>query len=155
MNNSMSAQGLIATALDQGSFSTWDEPLVDPPKADSAYVGALKRARHVTGLDESVLTGEGTIAGRRVAVVALEFAFLGGTVGVASAERLVRAFERATAERLPLFASLASGGTRMQEGALASRRWSRWARQPWNTAELASPTLSTCAIPPQEGCSRP
>ncbi len=57
--------------------------------------------------------------GRRVAVVACEFGFLAGSIGVDSAERLVRAIERATAERLPLLAAPVSGGTRMQEGTLA------------------------------------
>src|SRR5690606_13950742 len=45
--------------------------------------------------------------------------FLAGTIGVAAADRLVRAIERATRERLPLLAATASGGTRMQEGTLA------------------------------------
>ena len=66
-----------------------------------------------------MISGEGMIRGRRVCVVACEFAFLGGTIGVAAAERLTLAIERATAERLPLVASPVSGGTRMQEGTVA------------------------------------
>ena len=57
--------------------------------------------------------------GRRVAVVACEFDFLAGSIGVAAAERITAAIERATAERLPLLASPSSGGTRMQEGTVA------------------------------------
>ena len=57
--------------------------------------------------------------GRRVAVVACEFDFLAGSIGVAAAERITAAVERATAERLPLLASPSSGGTRMQEGTVA------------------------------------
>ena len=72
-----------------------------------------------TGLDEAVLTGEGTVFGRRVAVVACEFDFLAGSIGVAAAERITSAVERATAQRLPLLASPSSGGTRMQEGTVA------------------------------------
>ena len=66
-----------------------------------------------------MLTGEGTVWGRRVAVVASEFDFLAGSIGVAAAERITTAVERATAERLPLVASPSSGGTRMQEGTVA------------------------------------
>ena len=66
-----------------------------------------------------MLTGEGTVFGRRVAVVACEFDFLAGSIGVAAAERITAAVERATAERLPLVASPSSGGTRMQEGTVA------------------------------------
>jgi acetyl-CoA carboxylase carboxyl transferase subunit beta len=54
-----------------------------------------------------------------VAVAVSEFGFLGGSIGVAAAERLTLAVERATAERLPLIAAPASGGTRMQEGTVA------------------------------------
>lgn len=54
-----------------------------------------------------------------MALVASEFGFLGGSIGVATAERITRAVERATAERLPLVALPVSGGTRMQEGSAA------------------------------------
>ncbi|MDF9812353.1 carboxyl transferase domain-containing protein [Streptomyces sp. SPB162] len=83
------------------------------------YRADVERARLRTGLDESVVTGEGRIRGRRVALVAGEFGFLGGSIGVAAGTRLVTAVERATRERLPLLASPASGGTRMQEGTIA------------------------------------
>ncbi|MEU4685670.1 carboxyl transferase domain-containing protein [Streptomyces xinghaiensis] len=109
---------LIEAVLDGGSWRTWDEP-VPVTTRDPGYRADLERARERTGLDESVITGEGRIRGRRVAVVACEFRFLAGSIGVAAGERLVRAVERATAERLPLLAAPASGGTRMQEGTVA------------------------------------
>ena len=88
------------------------------PVAES-YARELADARAATGRDESVLTGEGRVFGRRVAVVVCEFDFLGGSIGVAAAERITAAVQRATAERLPLLASPSSGGTRMQEGTVA------------------------------------
>nr|BBX80684.1 putative acetyl-coenzyme A carboxylase carboxyl transferase subunit beta [Mycobacterium florentinum] len=104
--------------LDEGSFVSWDsEPLQIP--ISEAYAAELAAARTATGLDEAVLTGEGRIHGRRVAVVVCEFSFLGGSIGVAAAERITAAVQRATAERLPLLASPSSGGTRMQEGTVA------------------------------------
>src|SRR5271170_4580064 len=84
-----------------------------------SYARELAAARDATGRDESVLTGEGRVHGRRVAVVVCEFSFLGGSIGVAAAERITAAVQRATAERLPLLASPSSGGTRMQEGTVA------------------------------------
>ncbi len=104
--------------LDDGSFVSWD---TDPPAVpmSESYARELAGARAATGLDEAVLTGEGRIFGRRVAVVVCEFSFLGGSIGVAAAERITAAVERATAERLPLLASPSSGGTRMQEGTVA------------------------------------
>ncbi|MGV0838238.1 carboxyl transferase domain-containing protein [Mycolicibacterium thermoresistibile] len=106
------------TVLDAGSFVSWDDaPLAVP--TDDDYRRELADASEATGLDEAVLTGEGTIFGRRVALVACEFDFLAGSIGVAAAERIVSAVQRATAERLPLVASPSSGGTRMQEGTVA------------------------------------
>ncbi|MEU8826328.1 carboxyl transferase domain-containing protein [Streptomyces sp. NPDC048636] len=113
-----SAVELIEAVLDPGTRRSWDEP-VEITTEDPDYRADLERARERTGLDESVITGEGRIEGRRVAFVACEFRFLAGSIGVAAGERLVRAVERATAERLPLLAAPASGGTRMQEGTVA------------------------------------
>ena len=104
--------------LDEGSFVSWDSAPIDVG-ADEDYRRELDEARAKTGFDESVLTGEGTVFGRRVAVVASEFGFLAGSIGVAAAERITTAIERATAEALPLVASPSSGGTRMQEGTVA------------------------------------
>ena len=81
-----------------------------------AYAAELAAAAEKSGVDESVLSGEGLMRGRRVAVVVGEFGFLAGSIGRASADRLVAAIERATREGLPLLAAPISGGTRMQEG---------------------------------------
>lgn len=104
--------------LDEGSFVSWDvDPL--PVPMSSGYARELADARTASGRDESVSTGEGRVFGRRVAVVVCDFTFLAGSIGVAAAERVTAAVERATAERLPLLASPCSGGTRMQEGTVA------------------------------------
>jgi acyl-CoA carboxylase subunit beta len=115
----LGAAELIDAVVDPGSWRRWDEPVAPPPGIDPGYAAALARARELTGLDEAVLTGAGRLRGRRVAVIASEFGFLAGSIGVAAGERLVRAVERATAERLPLVAAPASGGTRLQEGTVA------------------------------------
>ena len=113
-----SARELCDLILDDGSFVSWDtEPLAVP--AGPEYAAELAAARAATGCDESVLTGAGTVSGRPVAVVASEFDFLAGSIGVAAAERITEAITRATDAGLPLLASPASGGTRMQEGTVA------------------------------------
>ncbi len=109
---------LREAVLDEGSFRSWDAPPLAVATTDS-YRAELVAAAEATGLDEAVLTGEGLVFGRRVAVVACEFDFLAGSIGVAAAERITAAVQRATAERLPLVASPSSGGTRMQEGTVA------------------------------------
>ncbi|MQA24402.1 MAG: acetyl-CoA carboxyl transferase [Micromonosporaceae bacterium] len=118
MGDRLSARELIDLVLDAGSYDSWDTP-PRHPVVSPEYRAALDEAQERTGADESVLTGSGEIRGRRVAVAVCEFGFLAGSIGVAAAERLVAAVERATAERLPLLAATASGGTRMQEGTVA------------------------------------
>ena len=114
----ISALELRDAVLDADSFRSWDTTPLDVGGSEE-YQRELAAAAAKTGLDESVLTGEGTVFGRRVALVACEFDFLAGSIGVAAAERITRAVARATAERLPLVASPSSGGTRMQEGTVA------------------------------------
>jgi acetyl-CoA carboxylase carboxyl transferase beta subunit len=119
----VSAIDLAARVVDEGSFLRWDSepraPLGLDGDPDPAYLEQLSAARAKTGLDESVMTGEALLGGRRIAIVMCDFAFLAGSIGVAAAERLVQTIERATAEQLPLFAVPTSGGTRMQEGTVA------------------------------------
>ena len=119
----VTALDLVARVVDAGTFQSWDTeprpPLGLHGRPDAAYLEQLADARAKTGLDESVITGEARLGGRRIAIVMCEFAFLAGSIGVAAAQRLVTAVERATAEELPLFAVPTSGGTRMQEGTVA------------------------------------
>lgn len=111
----LSAHQLIDLVLDADSWRSWD---VAPVREglDPEYLAELEAAQARAGTDESVLTGEGLMHGRRVAVLIGEFGFLAGSIGRAAADRLVAAVERATAEGLPLLAAPVSGGTRMQEG---------------------------------------
>ncbi|WGD37810.1 carboxyl transferase domain-containing protein [Lysinibacter sp. HNR] len=114
----LSAHELIDLLTDEDSFVSWDSTPVEVTTTEK-YAAELAAARERSGVDESVLTGEGLIRGRRVAIIVSEFAFLAGSIGVAAAQRLVEAIEKATLEGLPLLAGPASGGTRMQEGTLA------------------------------------
>jgi acetyl-CoA carboxylase carboxyl transferase subunit beta len=111
----LTAHGLLDLVLDPGSFESWDEP-IDVSGLDPAYRAELDAAAQRSGTDESVLTGRGLMRGRPVAVVVNEFRFLAGSIGQAAASRIVAAVRRATAEGIPVLATTASGGTRMQEG---------------------------------------
>ena len=115
MSQRWSARGLIDLVLDPGSFESWDQP-IDISGHPESYRAELMAAAERAGTDESVVTGRGLVRGRPVAVVVNEFAFLGGSIGQAAAQRIVSGVRRATAEGLPLLATTASGGTRMQEG---------------------------------------
>jgi acetyl-CoA carboxylase beta subunit len=118
----LSAIELVDVALDDGSFVRWDsEPVT--AVTDEAYAAELDRARERSGLDEAVITGEGMIRGRRVALVACEFTFLAGSIGVAAAERLVVAVERATAEGLPCWPHPSPAGPGCRRARSPSCRW--------------------------------
>ena len=149
--NRLSGRALLDLVLDTGSYRSWDTPPLDV-EPDEAYAAALASARERSGTDEAVVTGEGLLRGRRVAVVAGEFAFLAGSIGRATAERLVLAIERATAEGLPLLAAPVSGGTRMQEGTVAFLQMVKISAAR-RTRPRACPTWSTCATPPPAACS--
>jgi acetyl-CoA carboxylase alpha subunit/acetyl-CoA carboxylase beta subunit len=107
---------LIGLVFDEGSFRSWDVAPLTVAAPESPYAVELAAAAERAGTDESIVTGEALIHGHRCAVILGEFRFLAGSIGRAAAERITLAFERATRERLPLFAAPASGGTRMQEG---------------------------------------
>jgi acetyl-CoA carboxylase carboxyl transferase beta subunit len=128
------ARELIDTVLDGHTYRSWDEEIPAPAAAvDSPrYRADLAGARERSGEDEAVLTGEGELAGRPIAMVVSEFRFLAGSIGVVTAARILAAVERATRRGLPLLAVTASGGTRMQEGALA------FARMPGIAAAVAA-----------------
>lgn len=115
MTRRWTARELFDLVLDEGSFESWDEP-VDISGHPEAYQAELRAAAERAGTDESVLTGRGLVRGRPVVVIANEFRFLAGSIGAAAAHRITRAVRRATQLRLPLLATTASGGTRMQEG---------------------------------------
>jgi acetyl-CoA carboxylase carboxyl transferase subunit beta len=115
----ISAVEAIASIADPDSFISWDAP-DNPVHGDSpGYSEELARAARTAGSNESVISGSVRIGGVPTAVIAWEFGFLGGSVGVGTATRIVAAVRRATSEGLPLVALPRSGGTRMQEGAPA------------------------------------
>jgi acetyl-CoA carboxylase carboxyl transferase subunit beta len=111
----LTVQALLDLVLDEGSFTSWDEP-VDISGHDPKYQAELTAAAERAGTDESVVTGRGLMRGRPVAVIASEFRFLAGSIGVSAAQRITSAVRRATDEGIPVLATTASGGTRMQEG---------------------------------------
>jgi len=111
----LTARDLIALVMDDDSWVSWDTPPLREG-IDDAYAAELAAAAERSGEDESVLTGEASLRGRRVGVLVGEFGFLAGSIGRASADRIVAGIERATEAGLPLVAAPVSGGTRMQEG---------------------------------------
>jgi acetyl-CoA carboxylase carboxyl transferase subunit beta len=84
-----------------------------------AYRQRLEAGREATGLTDAMIVGSGRIEGREAIVAAMEYAFIGGSMGVVMGEKIVRAAEAALARRVPLIIVSCSGGARMMEGALS------------------------------------
>lgn len=94
------AAELLGIVLDEDSFESWDTTPQQPPLSES-YAADLEAARIKSGADESVLTGQGMIHGRPVAVIVSEFNFLAGSIGQAAVKRIVASINRATAQDCP------------------------------------------------------
>lgn len=119
----ISASTRLAQLLDPGTFRERDGGLasLDPLGfVDSKpYADRLVAAQTATGRRDAAVWGFGALAGRRVAICALDFGFMGGSMGSVVGEKVTRSAEGALAESVPLVIVSASGGARMQEGTLA------------------------------------
>lgn len=119
----LDARDRIGQLVDAGTFRELpvESELGDPLGfVDSRpYPDRLRAARERTGEREAVVCGVGELGGLPFALAVMDFRFLGGSLGTGVGERLVRLAEHALAERLPLVVVTASGGARMQEGALS------------------------------------
>jgi len=113
----------IELLLDPESIQEFGEGVepVDPLgfKDSKKYKDRIKAARKKTGLADAVVVGVGHVEGIKVAIGALAFEYMGGSMGSVVGERLTRMLELATEQRLPAIISSASGGARMQEGILS------------------------------------
>jgi acetyl-CoA carboxylase carboxyl transferase subunit beta len=83
------------------------------------YKLRLEQARRATGLPEAIINGRGTVGGYLTYIGAMDFTFLGGSMGVAVGEKITRIIERAMRDRAAVISVAASGGARMQEGTLS------------------------------------
>ena len=118
-----SARERLAWTFDDGAYTLIDTPRVpqDPLRfRDSKrYSDRLKEAREKTKLDEAILVAHGPLGGHKVVVAAMEYAFMGGSMGAAVGEGIVAAAKLAVLQKAPLIIYVTSGGARMQEGAIS------------------------------------
>ncbi|AHF86241.1 MULTISPECIES: acetyl-CoA carboxylase, carboxyltransferase subunit beta [Rhizobium] len=119
----MPAKARLIDLFDNGEFESLPQPKVaqDPLKfRDSKkYSDRLRDSRLKTEQEDTILAGVGKVQGLKLVAVVHEFNFIGGSLGMAAGEAIVKAFERATSEKCPLVMFPASGGARMQEGILS------------------------------------
>jgi acetyl-CoA carboxylase carboxyl transferase subunit beta len=125
----ISATSRLKILMDEGMYSRVPLPgnIQDPLKFKDLkkYSDRLKDARQKTQENDSVVVGMGTIGGQKAIVVAFDFSFMGGSMGVAVGEALHAGAQMAIARRCALIVVPASGGARMQEGILSLMQMAR------------------------------
>ena len=117
------ARTRLAQLFDNGEYDTFSEKLTstDPLKFVDLkpYSERLSRAQEETGLNDAVINARGKLNGRPVIISAMEYGFIGGSMGSVVGEMITRAIEHALETRHPLIIISASGGARMMEGVLS------------------------------------
>ncbi len=142
----------IKVTLDEASFREHDSTLTssDVLRFDG-YPARLVEARKKTGQAEAIIVGDGTIDGFRTIIGALDFFFMGGSMGATVGEKVARAAERACEQRLPLILFSASGGARMQEGVVSLMQLAKTSAAVRRLHEAGMPFLSVMCDPTTGG----
>lgn len=119
----LTSSARLEQLLDPGSFEERDPGLSSQDPLgfvdQKPYADRLAAAQLATGLHDAAIWGFGRIEDQRVAVLVMDFGFMGGSMGAVVGEKVARAAEGALAARVPLIIVSASGGARMQEGTLS------------------------------------
>jgi acetyl-CoA carboxylase carboxyl transferase subunit beta len=117
------ARDRLVWTFDNGAFTIIDTPKVpqDPLRFrdQKRYTDRLKEAREKTKLEDALLVGHGLLGGRKAVIGSMAFEFMAGSMGAAVGEGIVAAARLAVLQRAPLIIYTASGGARMQEGAIS------------------------------------
>ena len=145
----------IAMLVDPTSFDEEDVQLAARDllgfRDSQPYTARIEQTRAQSGLNEAAVWGEATINGHRVVIVCLDFAFMGGSMGAATGEKITRAIERATSSRHPLLIVSASGGARMQEGMFSLMQMAKTAAALGRLAAARVPFISLLTDPTMGG----
>jgi len=119
----LDARARLALLFDNGVFEQFDQRLAstDPLHFVDAkkYPDRLAASREATSLRDAIISAAGHLNGRRVHICAMELKFVGGSMGTVVGEVITRAIERSLDQKIPLIIVSASGGARMQEGAVS------------------------------------
>ena len=117
------ARTRLALLLDDSQYETFDSDLASTDPLGfvdlKPYASRLEQAKAETGLKDAVINARGKLNGRSVIVSAMEYAFIGGSMGAVVGEAITRAIEQSIQSKAPLIIVSASGGARMMEGVVS------------------------------------
>jgi acetyl-CoA carboxylase carboxyl transferase subunit beta len=150
-----SAADRLNWTFDEGSYTRIDLPKVvaDPLKFrdQKKYSDRLRDARESSKQEDALLVAHGTIGGHKAVVAAMEFGFMAGSMGAAVGEGLVAAARLAVLQAAPLIIYTASGGARMQEGAISLMQMPRTTIATQMVKEAGMPVMIVLTDPTTGG----
>jgi len=151
----LSATERLGMLFDGGQYNLLDQNIFsqDPLQFEDSmkYSQRLEENKKRTSLQDAVLNAEGKIGGIDVIVSAMDFGFMGGSMGSVVGEKITRAAELALKERLPFITVSCSGGARMQEGVLSLMQLMKTSSAIANLDEAGIPYISVLVDPTTGG----
>ena len=145
----------LSITVDRGSWREMFADLaIDDPLGfvdSKPYPKRMHQAREVSGRNDAVVVGVGKIEDRPVAIGVMDFEFMGGSMGIVVGEKLARIFNLATRRGLPVIVFCASGGARMQEGALSLMQMAKVSTAIARLRDARLPYLSVLCDPTTGG----
>jgi len=151
----LSATERLAMLFDDGQYNLLDQNIF--PQDSLQFEDSIKYSQRLeenkkrTSLQDAVLNAEGKMGGIRVIISAMDFAFMGGSMGSVVGEKITRAAELALKERSPFITVSCSGGARMQEGVLSLMQLMKTSSAIANLDEASIPFISVLADPTTGG----
>ncbi len=141
--------------LDDGKYEQLDSDLVSTDPLEFVdqrpYRERLATTQQATSLSDALISAKGKLEGRPVQVCAMEPKFIGGSMGCVMGEKITRAIERAMAQNMPLIIVSASGGARMQEGAISLMQMAKISAALMRLDEARVPYISVLTDPTTGG----
>jgi len=151
----MGSRARMEMLFDDGRYEEHDAGLAstDPLqfKDSKSYSDRLRQAERNTGLKDALITGEGQLEGKPAIICAMEFQFIGGSMGGVVGEKVTRAIDRCIAKKLPLVVVSCSGGARMMEGAISLMQMSKISAALARLDEVRKPYVSVLTDPTTGG----
>jgi acetyl-CoA carboxylase carboxyl transferase subunit beta len=151
----ISASARLEQLLDEDTFSERDPGLSSQDLLgfvdQKPYPDRLAAAQLATGLRDAAVWGFGEIEDQPVAILVMDFGFMGGSMGAVVGEKVARAAEGALAARVPLIIVSASGGARMQEGTMALMQLAKTMAALERLREAGVPFVSVMSDPTTGG----
>ena len=151
----MEVTARLRLLLDDGVYETYDDQLTSSDPLcfhdSKPYSERLKSMQHATSLSDAMIAAAGRLDGRRVQVCVMDIRFIGGSMGCVVGEKIMRAIERSLAESAPLIVVSASGGARMQEGAVSLMQMAKVSAGLMRLDEARLPFISVLTDPTTGG----